>query len=335
MKSIYFGLAAVLVTFVKPSTSLGQAPDNAAIAEVLFQEAQRLIGDGRVSEACAKFVESDRLDPGMGTKLSIADCYEREGKLAAAWALFTEIIPAAQQAKRKDREALAKSRVDALAPRLPKLTVIMDGADAKTVEVVRDGVVIGAATLGVALPVDPGEHVVVARSLGFKTWSTTVTIKERETLEVKIPALEVEPAKEVEAAPPPPAPPPPLPPPVIPSTSALRTGSFISFGVGGVGLVTWAVLGGLSLQKKALADEACPQGTCHKPGDIEVWRDGRSLANGATVALGVGVAGAATGVILLWLDKRPKDRDATKTAKVSSVLDLGPNGVSFAVKGDF
>lgn len=125
---------------------LAQTADNAAIAEALFQEAQKLISEGKTSEACAKFVESDRLDTGLGTKLSIADCFEREGKLATAWATFTEIVPLAKQAKRKDRETLAKQRADALAPRLPKLVVRVP-EETSGLEIIRDGILLGACRI--------------------------------------------------------------------------------------------------------------------------------------------------------------------------------------------
>src|SRR5262245_5300846 len=66
-------------------TSWSRAQDPAA-AEARFREARALLQENRVSEACAKFAESNRLDPSSGTLLNLANCHKTEGKLATAWA---------------------------------------------------------------------------------------------------------------------------------------------------------------------------------------------------------------------------------------------------------
>ncbi|MFM2417004.1 MAG: hypothetical protein RL385_1727, partial [Pseudomonadota bacterium] len=65
------------------------AADKAA-AEALFDRGLQLLRDGKVSEACSALEESESIEPGIGTMLYLADCYERLGRTASAWALFRE-----------------------------------------------------------------------------------------------------------------------------------------------------------------------------------------------------------------------------------------------------
>ena len=66
-------------------------------AEVLFQEGKKLLKEGKIAEACDKLEASDRLESSIGTLLNLADCREKTGQLASAWAAF---VKAAQSAKR-------------------------------------------------------------------------------------------------------------------------------------------------------------------------------------------------------------------------------------------
>jgi len=80
-------------------------PDSAsqrALAEVLFRAGRELMEQGKIAPACAKFAESHRLDPALGTLLNLAVCHETEGRLASAWAEYNQ---AATLAKRRGDSA--------------------------------------------------------------------------------------------------------------------------------------------------------------------------------------------------------------------------------------
>jgi len=168
-----------------------QSADSKAAAQALFDEGRSLVAHQQFAEACPKFAESQRLDPGIGTELWLADCYENNGQVASAWASFKEAAAAAALSHDK-REAVARDRAVALEAKIPRLMVVVsDAAASQGLEVRRDGLIMASTAWGFALPVDPGAHTVAASAVGRVPWSTTVQVAARaDTLQVTIPALE-------------------------------------------------------------------------------------------------------------------------------------------------
>src|SRR5262245_54204062 len=111
-----------------PRVSAQSASGDQASAEALFNEAVALVAAGRYAEGCPKFEASQSLDPTLGTELRLADCYERQGKTASAWAHFKHAQGLARVQGQADREELARQRVEALQPQLVYLRVGLEGA---------------------------------------------------------------------------------------------------------------------------------------------------------------------------------------------------------------
>ncbi|MBI4705019.1 MAG: tetratricopeptide repeat protein [Deltaproteobacteria bacterium] len=157
--------------------TLARASEAPSTAQALFDEARGIMAAGRYAEACPLFAESQRLDPGGGTLLNLALCHEAEGKTATAWAELKEALGVARQDARADRAELAAARIAAIEPRLSRLSVIVPPeARLGDLVVARDGVALGAAVWGRAVPVDPGSHVVSAKAPGRKPWQTSVQV---------------------------------------------------------------------------------------------------------------------------------------------------------------
>ncbi|MGA3123434.1 MAG: Tex-like N-terminal domain-containing protein, partial [Polyangiaceae bacterium] len=86
-----------------------------ALATSLYDEGRALFSQNKVSEACRKLEESQRLVPAHGTLLNLAACHEREGLAASAMAEFREARELAERDHDSDRVAFADEHLKALA----------------------------------------------------------------------------------------------------------------------------------------------------------------------------------------------------------------------------
>jgi len=159
------------------------ASGDAQTAEALFQSGKEAMARGDLAVACARFSESVSIDPAAGSLLNLADCEERSGKVASALAHFQ----AARDRLRADdpRTSRAAERIAQLQGRAPRLTIVVQGG-APNASVIRDETPLGAASLGVALPVDPGLHVLVLRAPGRAERREEVTLREGESRTIEL-----------------------------------------------------------------------------------------------------------------------------------------------------
>ena len=159
-----------------------------------FQEAKALMEQGNYAAACPKLVESQRLDPAVGTLLYLGECYDGNGQTATAWATFLAAADAAHSANQPERERTARERANALLARVSKLTItVAPEARVPGLEVKLDGTALGAASWGVATALDPGEHLIEASAPDRKPWSSRVRVGPGGTQgTIAVPMLELE-----------------------------------------------------------------------------------------------------------------------------------------------
>src|SRR5262245_53350190 len=115
--ALAFGISITSSAFAQPSAT------EKALARSLFEQGRNLVKDGKWTEACPKFEESERLDHGIGTQFNLADCYEHIGKTASAWTHFSEVADSARRANQGERESIARQRANALQPKLSKIKI--------------------------------------------------------------------------------------------------------------------------------------------------------------------------------------------------------------------
>ena len=311
----------------------------AALAESLFQEAKVLMDAGRHAEACPKLAESHRLDPGGGTVLNLAQCYETLGKTASAWTAYREALALADADGRKNRAELARQRITAIKPLVPKLLIEVDGKNLELeMRVDLDGVSVGRPAWGSEVAVDPGTHEVRASAPGYDGWVRRVEAKASARLVVRVPALR----RTAEAASPPPKRPPSAAAPDRardrspaerePDDTARDGRAVAAWIVGGIGLASLGVgayLGVRALELRADSDEECPGERCTQRGK-SLNDSALRHANGSNVAIGVGVVGVAVGAYLLATSVGG-NRSRVSRPRIA----IGPNSAALAYSGRF
>jgi len=245
------------------------------------------------AKACPMLVESQRLDPGGGTLLNLALCYEGEGKLATAQLALNDAMSQAAKDGRADRETLAREHLAAIAPRVPKLTLLAAPHPPRGLVLELDGITMSAATSGVPLPVDPGPHEVRLSAPGYATWSATPKLREGESQRVQLPDLASAASSDAR----PPSPRVTLLPPLstVPTTK-LSTTSWAFAGATAGALVASLVTGVLALNARAGFEQRCfvARAYCPNASDADLAVSARNLAWASTgllvVAIGTGAA---------------------------------------------
>ncbi|HVJ14812.1 MAG TPA: hypothetical protein VM686_05200 [Polyangiaceae bacterium] len=355
-KSPWAWSAIVLALLLPVGQASAQDRDPGA-AQALFDQARQLVKEGKFAEACPKLVESNRLDPGIGTQFHLADCYEQGGKIASAWGTFLDVASQARAAGQTDREKAAQKRAEKLEPRLPRLTLnVPEQSRVPGLEIWRGGVLIGAAQWGTPMPVDPGEIEILATANGKKDFKQTLRLEEGKTASFDLPALVDAGAATPEPAPGPPAQAKPAPSETDeesededeavsePKSKKRRVESngsgallytLAAAGVVGVGVGTGFALMARSSneESKAHCDPGDPN-SCDATG-VKMRNDALAEGNIATAGFVVGGAALAGAGLMLLLGGGPSDKPKDKQGRLQTSAALGPRQGTVYLRGSF
>jgi hypothetical protein len=265
---------------VHPSPARAGGNDPAA-AEALFRDGRAAAQKGDWDTACPKLRESQRLDPAAGTLLNLADCEEHRGKVATAWQLYRQVVESLPDTD--ERVPLAKKRAADLERRLPHLTVRFAGPAPSGTKIVRNDIELSDASLGSALPVDPGTYKIVVTAPGRQPSSTEVVVAEGAS-----PAIDVRAGAPLGGT--------EMPPPTKAST---HSAAWVVGGIGVAGLGVGAVAGILTLGKKGTVDDNCNADKRCNPTGYDAAQSGKTLGMVTTTGLIVGAIGVGVGAYLL------------------------------------
>jgi hypothetical protein len=295
--------------------------DNSAAVEALFDEGKRLMADGRVAQACPKFLASYNLEHRLGTLLNLAACYEKNGQLASAWARFVEARTLAARNNQPERQQFANEHATTLEPKLSKLTVSI-AKPLPGLEVKVDGQPVAAGAWGVAVPMDAGKHAIEATAPDHVAYKGEVTLGgDADQKTVTVPEL-------AEA----------------PKAASLPEGQHVEenhglggrkiaalaiagIGVASLGVGTYfgvAALGKNSDSNTATASGACTGNDCWGQ-NVGLRNDAVTDATLSTVLLGAGAA-ALIGGAVLWL---------TAPSSSTPAASVGFDGRTLRVVGSF
>jgi len=286
---------AAASALARPAHAQGSDVDR-QIAQTLFDEGRALMEKGRYSEACPKFAESQRLDPGGGTLLNLALCHELEGKTASAWTEFKDALSQAARDGRKDRQDLATEHIAALEPRLVRLRIaVPEAVSARDPDVTLDQSRLLPAAWNTPIPVDGGAHRVRVVVFGAAPWETTIEATEPgKTYEVAVPTLAAPAANAGD-----------VPRPVPHEVRGRSTAFWVLLAGSGAALGTSLVTGVLALGANGYIEDNCSaeRDFCRVPDANEEATRARTLAWVSTATLAAG-AGAAVVAFLLPLEKK-------------------------------
>jgi len=309
-----------------------QTVSDKAAAEGLFDQGRAAMQEGDFTKACGLLERSQHIDPAVGTLLYLAECYEKSGRTASAWATFREAADAAMAAKDPQRARTGRERSQRLEPVLSRLTIQVapETQHLPGLTVDRRDKPVQPALFNVAVPTDPGEYTVTASAPGYEPMTLTITVPERAgRVSITIPALRksAEPDKGGTATPPAGPPPgtvgmgkPPGPAdtsgaavnlsttPSERHSSSQRTMGLVVGAAGVVGVGVGTYFGLRSFSKWGDAQD-CSSTSCSPADGTLLVDDAKNAATAANIAFGVGLVALAGGVVL-YLTAPSVDRAA-------------------------
>jgi hypothetical protein len=276
-----------------PASAEGKA--DTTKADALFNAGRSLLDAGEYADACPKFAEAQRLAPGLGVTLYLADCYERLGRTLSALTEFQRAEHIAE-ARADKRGAVAHERATHLATQVPSLSIeVPPQTRVEGLVVTRDGEEMPVSAWGAPVTLNPGPHVVRASAPGKAAREVSVSLpREQRTLTVTLAPLEA-PAPEALAAP-------PHEPPVLPPLRRSPTRTGVAIALGGAGIATLATAIVLGLVAKSKADES-NDGPCNftdhcTPQGLSLRSSAIHLGNASTALFAVGAVAVGSGVIV-------------------------------------
>lgn len=251
----------------------------------------------------------------------------KTGKLVEAserFLLVTRLDVSGDVSVQNQAKAEAASEREALLPKIPSLTIDVQGASSDAIFTL-DGAPLQRALMNVRQPANPGRHMVSVRD-GNRVLEREVTLTEGQRLAV---SLDMAKAKETNEPPPTFEEPTASPAATTPGESSaadqaqspgLPVGFWVGVGVAGAGVVTGSVAALLASQKKS--DLSCPGDVC-APSDRDNVDSYNRMLTISTVGFVVAGVGAATaGVFLLT---RPSA--SAQARHFSPYVGLGSAGV--------
>lgn len=323
--------AAVLVAALAGTPARAASPENRAAAQKHLSQAQELKKQRQLAAACQHLEEAERLDPKLPTLIELAECSEQLGKLVEAQAQWALARDRAKRDEKPQSRARAESRLAAVEKRVAHLTLqLAPNAPAGT-QVLRDDVPLEPASLTSALPLNPGEHVIVVKLAGHDDAKYAVKLGDGDTQSLLIAPGPATAARGSLPAPAPAAPLPSLAPPGVAPSSPPLPAAPPATGWWTGPRTTGAILGAAGLVGIGAGTALCVVGNA----------DAKSRGSKVDSRLAGGLISVASGSVLLvtavvLFVSAPSD-EAAQQARISvtPTLLVGRSGTVLGAVGEF
>lgn len=294
------------------------AEDNLALARQRFQKGLDLFGAGDFAGALVEFRASNALYASPNSRLYVARCLSRLGRLADAFGEYERTIGegeerAAIDPRYAEAAAAAKKEIETVRPKIARVRVQITGAVPSGTHVEVAGKVLPNEAIGLLVPVMPGTVLVRVTAEGHRDAQTTLEIAAGSTHTVQV-ALEPLPktTQPVVVA----------PAPADRTThSGLRTAAFIGLGVTGASAIAFGVLLLETDREHRQLVQTCVEKPCDDATFAAYHDRGTHLQTWTNVALGITAVAAVTTVTLFVVS--PSSRSPV-------ALHVGPRTLAIA-----
>jgi tetratricopeptide (TPR) repeat protein len=280
---VLFGVVASCL--VMPAVAQAESPanDSRAAARSIADEGADAYARGDYERARTLFARAYELVPAPTIALLQARSLVQLGRLVEAKAWYERAaadLDSDASEPFRNAQLSARTELAAMTPRIPRLKLSIHGDAAKRAEAVLDGQRV-ASRIGEWWELDAGAHSLRIQGRGVEPIALEVQLAERDAKTVSVMAASTE------------------------AADPRRTGAWVSFGVGAVGLATGIGAGIVATNAHAEAERECNAGVCLRgsTGDdaAQRFRDFRVIS---TLGYAVAAAGAGAGIALFLMSKR-------------------------------
>lgn len=310
MRRALAAIAPIAIVAVVDVASLSaHAEDDGArlaLARQRFQKGIELFGASDWAGALVEFRASNSLYASPNSRLYIARCLDKLGKLDEAVTEYERTIGegeerAATDPRYAEAAKAARDELAVVAPKIGRVRVLIDGGTPPGTTLSIAGRSLPPEALGLLVPVMPGRVDVRVSCSGYEEAHASLDVAAGSTQTLSV-ALK-------------PLPPPPHAEP--PHASPVRTAAFVSLGATAVFGATFGVLAWQSAREHDRFLSACTDQPCDDATYDGYRTRGKRLQTWTNVALGATAVAAATTITLFVI--APKSSAVKVEAGVASI----------------
>lgn len=297
-------------------------------AQVLFDTGVADMEAGRLEKACPAIEASQRMAPMPGTLFTLAECEALRGRTATAMRYYAEYLALyrtfsiKKKLEQKDRADACEVQLKKLELLTPRLTLRLPADAPADVVVKRDGEVVAELSLGIATPVDPGEHRISAHLPDGTVVEETIRLSaaESKVIDVRVRNLPASPTAKPVATTSASA---TAPPNLLP----WRVGTVSAGAVAAIGLGVGIVAGLFALDDRQSLYQACGSNDVCDPKSRPIYDRMRAFGAASTVGFVAAGVGMSVGVVLLVASPSAP----TASPPVGTARSSGANSAPFGL----